>query len=201
MCNSARDLHTLPDPRCSLTRHTRCISGRIGSVPLQAAVCSAPRGAESVHAAETMRAILHHARFRGPAFAAVVGCALLVGGRSIGDLQAQGTVTVTGYAPSHSAAKVFYRPVPGAKDYRIYDISDPNNVKYAGLVHLTPDTKCPGQYCDKHFVLSSDGVTPVFPYQIAAGATGGPQSLDLAATQIDWNGLGDGASHTLIVEA
>jgi hypothetical protein len=117
-------------------------------------------------------------------------------------VEAQATVVVTGYAASHSSVKVFYRPVPGAKDYRVYDLANPNNVKYAGLVHLTPATVCPGQYCDKHFVVQADGVTPVFPYQVANGATGGPQVLDVPAAQIDWNGMGgDGAPHTLVVEA
>src|SRR5215203_4521591 len=102
-------------------------------------------------------------------------------------LDAQATVVITGYAASHSSVKIYYRPVPGAKDYRIYDVNNPNNVKYAGLVHLTPSTTCPGQYCDKHFAVQSDGVTPVFPYQVANGATGGPQVLDVPATQIDWN--------------
>ena len=116
-------------------------------------------------------------------------------------VDAQATVVVTGYSASHSSVKVYYRPVPGAKDYRIYDLSNPNNVKYAGLVHLTPSTLCPGQYCDKHFAVQADGVTPVFPYQIANGGTGGPQAIDGPAVQIDWNGMGDGQPHTLVVEA
>src|SRR5947209_14266975 len=38
-------------------------------------------------------------------------------------------------------------------------------------------------------------------YQIASGASGGPQVLDVPAMDIEWNGLGDGAQHTLVVEA
>src|SRR5258708_39139188 len=41
--------------------------------------------------------------------------------------QAASTVTVTGIAVNNSSAKVFFNPVPGAKDYRIYDITNPNN--------------------------------------------------------------------------
>ena len=148
-----------------------------------------------------MRVILDFRRYKGPALALLAGAAAIGAGHLATTLQAQATVTVTGFSASHSAVKVFYRPVPGAQDYRVYDVNDPNNVKYAGLVHLTPSTTCPGPYCDKHFVLSSDGVTPVFPYQIANGPSGGPQSLDVPATQIDWNSMGDGQVHTLIVEA
>src|SRR5215208_3719894 len=148
-----------------------------------------------------MRVTFDSRRYKGPALAVIIGAAVIGAGHLATKLQAQATVTVTGYSASHSAVKVFYRPVPGAKDYRVYDVNDPNNVKYAGLVHLTPSTTCPGPYCDKHFVLASDGVTPVFPYQIANGPSGGPQSLDVPATQIDWNSMGDGQPHTLIVEA
>jgi len=109
-------------------------------------------------------------------------------------------VTITGVALNHSSAKITYAPVPGARDYRMYDVADPRNVKYAGLVHLTASTNCPGQYCQHHFV-TTDGVTPVYPYRVASGATGGPQVIDGPALQIDWNNLGNGAQHGVIVEA
>jgi hypothetical protein len=41
----------------------------------------------------------------------------------------------------------------------------------------------------------------VFPYQIGNGGTGGAQSLDVPALQIDWNSVGDGNPHTLVIEA
>ena len=114
------------------------------------------------------------------------------------------TLTVTGVAADHSAAKIYFNPVPGAKDYRIYDITNPNNVKYAGLIRLTPNGECPGYTCFQHFVLQADGVTPVYPYQVTGsysdGGTG-TQVLDVPQTQIDYNGLGDGKQHTLVVEA
>ena len=53
-------------------------------------------------------------------------------------VDAQATVTVTGYSANHSSVKVFYRPVPGAKDYRIYDVTNPGNVKYAGFAYSGP---------------------------------------------------------------
>jgi hypothetical protein len=114
---------------------------------------------------------------------------------------AQATVAVTGVQANHSSVRVHFNPVPGAADYRIYDVSNPNNVKYAGQVHLSPAPNCPGLYCQRHFVAQADGVTPVYPYQTAAGPTGGPQVLDVAATVIDWNSVGDGLPHTLVVEA
>jgi hypothetical protein len=112
-----------------------------------------------------------------------------------------GTVTITGVASYHSSVKIFFAPVPGARDYRVYDVNNPNNVKYAGLAHLTASSTCPGPACVNHFVAQSDGVTPVYPYQIAAGGSGGPQVLDIPATQIDWNNVGDGLAHTVVVEA
>ena len=36
-------------------------------------------------------------------------------------------------------------------DNRVYDVASPNNVKYAGLVHLAPSPNCPGLYCLNHF--------------------------------------------------
>ena len=80
---------------------------------------------------------------------------------------AQATVTITGVESNNSAVKIFFRPVPGAKDYRVYDTANPSGVKYAGLARLTASPACPGPYCLNHFV-TSDGVTPVFPYQVAA---------------------------------
>src|SRR4051812_32876210 len=56
-------------------------------------------------------------------------------------------VTVTGVAPNHSSARIYYQPVSGAKDYRILDITAPTNVKYAGLQHLTASASCPGPSC------------------------------------------------------
>src|SRR5579864_8765512 len=120
-----------------------------------------------------------------------------------GSVEAQGLggVTVTGVAADHSSARIYYQPVVGARDYRVYDTVNPMDVKYAGMVHLTASAACPGSYCQDHFVVQSDGKTPVFPYQVASGGSGGPQGLDVAASDIEWNGLGVGNAHTLVVEA
>ena len=115
--------------------------------------------------------------------------------------QAVANLVVTGVATNQSSARVFFQPVAGARDYRVYDAAAPNSVKYAGLAHLTASPVCPGPFCLNHFVAQSDGVTPVFPYRVTNGATGGPQVLDRPATQIEWNSLGDGGPHTLVVEA
>src|SRR4029077_16394409 len=78
-------------------------------------------------------------------------------------------------------------------------------VKYAGWTHLNPAPSCPGTGCFSHFVVQADGVTPVFPYQATGsypnGGNGGPQVLDVPATQIDYNNIGDNQPHTLVVEA
>jgi hypothetical protein len=135
-------------------------------------------------------------------FATLAGVAALTAGYlTTSSPSAAGTVTVTGIAADHSAVKVFFNPVPGAKDYRVYDITNPLNVKYGGLVHLSPSPNCPGLYCLNHFVTLPDGVTPVVPYQVASGAIGGPTVIDGPALQIDWNSVGDGAQHTLVVQA
>src|ERR1700736_6117876 len=73
-----------------------------------------------------------------------------------------GTLTVTWVAASNSSVKIYFNPVPGAKDYRVYDVANPNDVKYAGLAHLSPSLNCPGPYCHNHFLLQADNVTPVF---------------------------------------
>jgi hypothetical protein len=124
-------------------------------------------------------------------------------GLALGTASAQpvGVVTVTEVAPNHSSARIYYEPVPGAKDYRIYDIAAPTNVKYAGLVHLTADPACPGDAsCSHRFALQADG-TLVFPYRVVSVPAAGPMVLDVPATQVEWNGLGDGQAHTLVVEA
>lgn len=109
-------------------------------------------------------------------------------------------VQVTGVAVNQSSAKVFYKPVSGARDYRVYDVANPHDVKYAGMAYLIPGVSCPGYACQHHFA-SADGTTASFPYQIANGASGGPQVINTPATEIEWNNLGDGQSHSLIVEA
>jgi hypothetical protein len=115
--------------------------------------------------------------------------------------QSIASLVVTGVATNHSSARVSFEPVAGARDYRIYDRTAVNNVKYAGLAHLTASASCPGPSCLNHFAAQADGVTPVFGYQVVGGASGGPQVLDVPATDIEWNSLGDGQQHTLVVEA
>jgi len=155
-----------------------------------------------------MRPLLCIAQVRWiPTFVGVVAVAFVVASgipelhERPANAQAVANLAVAGVAPNNSSARVFYQPVPGARDYRVYDSAAPTVVKYAGLAHLTPSAGCPGLFCLNHFVAQADGVTPVFPYQVANGATGGPQVLDGPATEIEWNSLGDGQPHTLVVEA
>ncbi len=122
-------------------------------------------------------------------------------------------VTITGIQPSHSSAKISFVPVPGARDYRIFDVANPLDVKYAGLVHLTAAPGCAGDRdydltntsCYRHLATNRDG-SLVFPLRAEGGygnggAKKGPTGYDGPAYSIDYNGLGDGRPHTLIVEA
>ncbi len=104
-------------------------------------------------------------------------------------------VTILSAAADNSSVKVDYAPVPGAADYRVFDVTDPTLVKYAGMVHLDAGT-------DYHFVMQPGGKVPVFPYQSQGNWQGsGPQTLDLPGLEIQWNRLEDGLPHTLVVQA
>lgn len=112
-------------------------------------------------------------------------------------------VLVTGVAPNQSSARIFYNPVTGAKDYRAYDVANPTDVKYAGMAHYTPGDNCPGDYCLHGFVTNADGSLK-FPYQTQdfGSVQRGPTTVqDVPANDIEWNGLLDGAQHTLVVQA
>lgn len=136
-------------------------------------------------------------------------CALLVGSSASGishvmpakAVAATSVVTVSGVAADNSSAKIYFNPVAGARDYRVYDAASPKTVKYAGLTHLIASDGCPSRYCHFHFVLQADGHTPAYPYQVVAGSMGGPPDLDVPALSIEWNMLSDNQSHTLIVQA
>ncbi len=109
------------------------------------------------------------------------------------------SVTVTGVAANVDSVKIDYQPVSGARDYRVFDLGAPTKVKYAGLAHLDLGNS----YCTCHFVLQPDGATPAYPIRTEANASGqsGPTHLDIPATELEWNGIGDGHPHTLVVQA
>ena len=52
-------------------------------------------------------------------------------------------MTVTGVAAYNSSVKIYFKPVSGANDYRVYDITGPNDVKYAGLTNEDSRTPVP----------------------------------------------------------
>ena len=107
-----------------------------------------------------------------------------------------GTVTATGVAANQSSVKISYQPVAGAQDYRVFDVTSPTTVKYAGMLHLDAGY-------NRHFVLGADGVTPAFPYAKPdnSSTANQPATLDVPNVEIEWNALGDGKAHTLIVQA
>jgi hypothetical protein len=113
--------------------------------------------------------------------------------------RSQGVVTVTGIARNHSSVRFFYNPVPGAADYRLYDVTDPTSVKYAGLWHLVPSSECPGSSCFNFFQAGSGPGGAAFPFNVLTGASGGPQVLDIPALELDWNT--DGQPHTVVIQA
>ncbi|HLW00796.1 MAG TPA: hypothetical protein VKT82_19210 [Ktedonobacterales bacterium] len=96
-------------------------------------------------------------------------------------------VQILSVTPDNSTAKITFKPVAGAKDYRVFDISEPKVVKYAGMAHLTGGP----------FLMNPDG-TLVVPFQQGGN---GPSTLDIPFPQIEWNLLEDGKPHTLVVQA
>lgn len=105
-------------------------------------------------------------------------------------------VTIQGVATDSSSVKVYFLPVPGAQDYRIYDVSDPHTVKYAGMWHMDAQQGSSPWYT---FTLNADG-SPAYPLQAANNGVGGSVHVDTPATQVEWN-LTDTQPHTLVVQA
>lgn len=103
-------------------------------------------------------------------------------------------VVITGVMANTDSVKVSFQPVRGAQDYRIYDISLPKDVKYAGIVHLFPDP-----WSGAHFVTDPTGL-PVIPYRTSTLGRG-PTRLDVPAAEIEVNGLIAGQPVTMVVEA
>ncbi len=125
--------------------------------------------------------------------------------------QAQ-AVTVTGIQPNGSSVRIFYKPVAGAKDYRVYDTSNPKDVKYAGMAHYQPGPDCPGIFCLHTFATDSsgnvivNGISPssntLFSVQSANSVQSGANTVqDVPALDIEWNALNDTNQHTLVVQA
>jgi hypothetical protein len=96
---------------------------------------------------------------------------------------------ILGVTQDNSSVKISFKPFPGAKDYRVFDVAEPAVVKYAGMARLEGD----------HFLMNPDG-TPVVPFQENPNGTG-PGVLTIPYPQIEWNLLGDNQPHTLIVQA
>ncbi len=140
--------------------------------------------------------IRHHSLGRAllPLLALFTG--IVVAPRAAGQASPLPAIVVTGVIADNSSVKIDFQPVPGARDYRVFDVGDPMMVKYAGMRHLDA-----GMF--NHFVMQADGVTPVFPYATAPNWMGGngPRTLDVPATEIEWNKMGDGQPHILVVQA
>lgn len=100
-------------------------------------------------------------------------------------------VEITSVSVNYDSVKVDFAPVPGAKDYRIFEASNPSDVKYAGIWHLDAPS---GQ----HFATDSAG-HPSLPLKVEQGA--GPGHIDIPALEVEWNGLMPHRPTTLVVEA
>src|SRR5579871_2765008 len=105
------------------------------------------------------------------------------------------TLTITGVAADTDSVKVRFQPVPGAADYRIYDVNNPTSVKYAGLLHVF----APWGY---HFKTDSNG-HPLIPDQLVQNTSTvtTPSEMDEPALEIELNGLTIGTHYTLMIEA
>lgn len=126
----------------------------------------------------------------------LIGTLVMIPNPPLSSSDTLSTLHIVSVASNNSSVKIRYLPVPGAKDYRVFDVTNPNRVKYAGMVHLSAYSNTDTTL--HRFLLQADGVTPRFPYQL--GATG-PFMLDLPQTEIEWNSLPDDQEHTLIVQA
>ena len=104
-------------------------------------------------------------------------------------------VQITSVAVNYDSVKVDFAPVPGAKDYRIFEASNPRDVKYAGVWHLDAPS---GQ----HFAVDGDG-HPLLPPKVEQNGPNrsGPGHIDIPALEVEWNGLMPHQPTTLVVEA
>ncbi len=123
--------------------------------------------------------------------------ALVLGLSAPGLLRATplGVVEIKSVAVNYDSVKVDFAPVPGAKDYRIFEASNPRDAKYAGIWHLNPPYNW-------HFDVDSQG-KPVLPPVAVRNGNGKPGvgHIDIPALEIEWNGLKPRIPTTLIVEA
>ncbi|HEX5323231.1 MAG TPA: hypothetical protein VFW40_05550 [Capsulimonadaceae bacterium] len=116
--------------------------------------------------------------------------------------QALPTVNITSVSVDSNSVKVDFTPVPGAQDYRIFDISNPYDVKYAGIWHLDADTLS-WPWSNQMFAVDNQG-NPIYPLHVITSPSGKWSQyhhIDVPATEIEFNGLVPGQATTLVVEA
>jgi len=125
-------------------------------------------------------------------------------------------VTITRILPDTNSIKLEFTPVPGALGYRIYSASNPTDVKYAGLVHVSAPWGHDFSLDSASPKNAPNGAEIVrLPLHLQDGDFAGPGSDSnhpevasiapyigaIPATQIEWNGLTHGVPATLILEA
>ena len=97
-----------------------------------------------------------------------------------------GTVTITNVIADTDSVKVQYSPVAGAADYRIFNVTDPTFVKYAGIVHLYDKN---GNYVgdQPNTEIDWNGITPgqSVTLEVQAVNAVGPTAEDTAANAVN----------------
>ncbi|MDX1934176.1 MAG: hypothetical protein SFU56_16365 [Capsulimonadales bacterium] len=79
-------------------------------------------------------------------------------------------VTIRRIVPNTDSVKVAFAPVRGARDYRIFDLSRPEKVKYAGLIHR-PDPKDPERFLTFPATeIEWNGIAPGTPVRLIVEA-------------------------------
>ncbi|HEX5324414.1 MAG TPA: hypothetical protein VFW40_11550, partial [Capsulimonadaceae bacterium] len=107
-------------------------------------------------------------------------------------------MTITAVYPNLTSVKVDFAPIAAAKDYRIYETTNPMAVKYAGMVHLDADQL--GGYSKLAFATDASG-NPTYPLSVVnVGKYMAAHHIDVPVTEIELNGLAPGP-HTLVVQA
>ncbi len=108
-------------------------------------------------------------------------------------------VQILRVVPNDDSAEVFFQPVPGATDYRIYDLAAPGKVKYAGVRNY--QTLVQGAPTSMHYSIEWNGIDPaqganlvveavdkLGPFQTMDGAMG-PGAMN--GMNVAINGQGD----------
>lgn len=115
-------------------------------------------------------------------------------------------VHIVAVYPNANSVKIDFSPVPGAKDYCVFEASNPKDRKYSGSWHWDADGA--GQWSSLVFPMDANGnlvydLAKPWPYVVPIpGPQGSPaHHVDLPALEIEWNNLQPGTPTKLVVQA